>query len=387
MQTYHSDCIIFGGGVAGVWVNALLKESGYSTYLLEKKKIGGEQTLSSQGIIHKGMKYLLGVSTPKIAKLLVKSTNVWEAAFKGHSLVDLSQTEIYTHKQLIWGEKSLLTSFFVQGAQQIFQSQIKKIAPKDIPKWLTYQPKNIFWLQEKVINSHSMMQNFYHHYKNQYYQYSLEEQKFFFEKKNHLIGIKLPQANIVLWTKKIILAAGKGNKTLAELFKIPYQTQIRPLTMIMVEHDNLFPIYGHCITTSTKPLFTISSHKKENGKILWYLGGKIAENNNRVKTNFIQAKQLLQKNIKINLAKAKWNYLQVDRAEPYQKNGTLPEQPFIQDYDGVIVCSPVKLAFAPLVAVQVKNILSSENISANNEKTKELPFLKAKLANSFLLPK
>lgn len=383
MKHYYTDCIIFGGGVCGVWIDAILTENGYHTCLLEKDKIGGEQTLLSQGIIHKGMKYLLGGSTPKIANLLLASTKIWEESFAGSYQVDLQKTEIYTNKQLVWNENNLFSSFFAKSSQQAFRSEIQKLNSSEIPKWLTHRPKNIFWLREKVINAHSMMKNFYQKYKKHYYQYSLEKENFSLEKQKDWVGLKLPKENILLWTKKIILAAGKGNEKLAKIFNIPYKMQLRSLSMLVVEHNEPLSIYGHCITTSSKPLFTISSHPKSSGKIVWYLGGKIAEVQKGQTQDFQKTSDLLQKNIRINLQKAHWKSIVVQRAEPYQKNTILPEKPYIKDHQNVIVCAPVKLAFAPLIAIETHKILQKNNILPCFFEKKKLPFLKAKLAHSF----
>lgn len=380
MKQYYCDVIVFGGGICGVWIDAFLRAKGYSTYLLEQHAIGGEQTILSQGILHKGMKYLLRAEIPKIAKLLIESTKIWEKALAGKYLVDLKKTEIYSHKQLIWNEQSFLSSFFAKGSQKMFHSEIEKIANSDIPTWLTHHPKHIFWLKEQVLNSHSMMKNFYENYKEHYYQYTFHKQNFFVEKKENLVGLKLPKEKIILWTKKMILAAGKGNEMLANILQIPYKAQLRPLRMLTVEHSNPLQIYGHCITTSSKPLFTISSHQKKNGKMLWYLGGKIAENKH---TTFQEAGKILQKNIHIDLQKANWNSILTDRVEPWQKTGLLPEKPFVKNYGSSVVCSPVKLAFAPLVALEVKKILEQSNILPCFRNEKILELKSAKLAKAF----
>ena len=55
----HSDIIIFGGGIAGLWLLGRLREAGYSALLLESRALGGVQTSASQGIVHGGTKYAL----------------------------------------------------------------------------------------------------------------------------------------------------------------------------------------------------------------------------------------------------------------------------------------------------------------------------------------
>ena len=59
-NTVKVDTVIAGGGIAGLWLLNVLRSKGYSAVLLEAGSLGGAQTLSSQGIIHGGMKYALG---------------------------------------------------------------------------------------------------------------------------------------------------------------------------------------------------------------------------------------------------------------------------------------------------------------------------------------
>ena len=61
MKKIHSDILILGGGIAGLWPHHRLNDLGYKALLIEKNSLGGAQTLSSQGIIHGGTKYSLGV--------------------------------------------------------------------------------------------------------------------------------------------------------------------------------------------------------------------------------------------------------------------------------------------------------------------------------------
>ena len=54
--SYSTDIIIFGGGIAGLWLLNRLHNEGYQAILLETEALGGSQTIASQGIIHGGLK-------------------------------------------------------------------------------------------------------------------------------------------------------------------------------------------------------------------------------------------------------------------------------------------------------------------------------------------
>ena len=58
-QLLTTDVLIVGGGIAGLWLNARLRQQGYNTLLIEQQSLGGAQTVKSQGIIHGGTKYAL----------------------------------------------------------------------------------------------------------------------------------------------------------------------------------------------------------------------------------------------------------------------------------------------------------------------------------------
>ena len=380
MQDYFCDCIIFGGGVCGLWVDAYLQEKGYNTLLLENNVIGGEQSSLSQGILHRGMKYALSKKATGISKLLQESTKIWDDALLGKYPVNLKKVEIYASKQLIWSEPKLLASFFSKSAQKLFFSEIQKLKINELPKWLAHKPKNIFWLQEKVINAYSMAENFYNKYKEHYYTYQWEKKNITLKRQKKLIGIFFKKENFTLWTQKVILASGKGNSSLADFLQTPTPMQIRPLRMLAIEHSSLPPIYGHCISTSSKPLFTISSHLKKNKKMLWYLGGKIAEEK---EWSLQQITNIIQKNIRVDFLNAKWLFLEVDRAEPYQKSGNLPDEPFVMEKKDTIICFPVKLAFAPLVALETEKILKKLAIKPSFLNKKRIPLKKAELRKPF----
>ncbi|CAM5402359.1 hypothetical protein SSTU70S_03680 [Stutzerimonas stutzeri] len=58
-ESFSTDVLIVGGGVAGLWLNARLRRLGFATLLVDKGALGGGQSVKSQGIIHGGTKYAL----------------------------------------------------------------------------------------------------------------------------------------------------------------------------------------------------------------------------------------------------------------------------------------------------------------------------------------
>jgi glycerol-3-phosphate dehydrogenase len=69
-KTAEADVVIFGGGIAGLWILNRLRQAGLSAILFESGALGGGQTHKSQGIIHGGLKYALqGVLTQDAAAM------------------------------------------------------------------------------------------------------------------------------------------------------------------------------------------------------------------------------------------------------------------------------------------------------------------------------
>ena len=84
------DILIFGGGIAGLWLINHLQQRGYQCLLLETGTLGGAQTLASQGIIHGGLKYALGGGLSSESEAIAGMPDRWRAAIDGRDKVDLS---------------------------------------------------------------------------------------------------------------------------------------------------------------------------------------------------------------------------------------------------------------------------------------------------------
>ena len=107
MSSYHSDLIIFGGGIAGLWTYNVLKDAGYSVILLEKDKLGGTQSMASQGMIHGGQRYALQGKANSHSESISEMPKIWEDCLKGKTSPDLSSAQILSQKQYLWSPGGL----------------------------------------------------------------------------------------------------------------------------------------------------------------------------------------------------------------------------------------------------------------------------------------
>ena len=115
------------------------------------------------------------------------------------------------------------------------------------------------------------------------------------------------------------------------------------------------------------------------------MGGKIAEDGVNKEDNELiaEAKKLLKKNTGLKLKGAEWQSIKIDRAEPEQKRGRLPDESFVKNFDKTILCFPVKLALAPQMAWAVREMLKKEKIKPRFKQSKIQELPKAKLKEPF----
>jgi Glycerol-3-phosphate dehydrogenase len=114
-----TDVLIVGAGVAGLWLNARLRRLGYSTVLVERASLGGEQTIKSQGIIHGGTKYALHGVLTGASEAISDMPRRWREAIEGNGELDLTSTRLLSDAHYLWSPGTLagnLTSFFASKA-------------------------------------------------------------------------------------------------------------------------------------------------------------------------------------------------------------------------------------------------------------------------------
>ena len=162
-----------------------------------------------------------------------------------------------------------------------------------------------------------------------------------------------------LFYSLFIFCAGEGNQELinkAGLSKI--ETQARPLHMVYLRKPNLPEIYVHCIGNdfNLNPSVTVTSHRAQNGDIIWYLGGDIAESGiTKSKSEQIKATQELIRNTFpwLNLSDAQWESFYVNRAEANVHRNFRPDDAVIKEDKNILVAWPTKLTLVPSLADKV----------------------------------
>jgi hypothetical protein len=344
MAERHADIIIHGGGIAGLWTLNLLKNLGYDALLVEPRAIGGIQTIASQGIIHSGMKYVLGGKINPLARAISTMPEVWKSALRGEGPIDLSKAKIAAESQQLLIPKGMIGSIMKIGAKNFFGHEID--APANI-KNAGFEG-SVVDMGEPVLDIPSLIR-------------ALAEP--------HLGAIRKSAEGVT--AKKYIYTAAAGND------QSGIATQRRPLLMGLIKNAP-FSLWAHCVGASDKPVATITTHKANDGMLVWYIGGQAAERKKESdpKEVYDAMHGALKKYLPgINLANVRWATFPIDRIEAKSGGGFMPDTPVIHESGDKIYAWPTKLTFAPALGDKIVETLAHSGISPshNNSDWSYLP--------------
>ena len=375
MTQHRLDIAIFGGGIAGLWTLARLRQAGYRVALFERRAIGGIQSIASQGIIHGGTKYALTGKLTGSAMIIGAMPGIWRAALAGKGEVDLRGVRVLARHQHLWSTGSLASGMAGFFAGKVMQSRMQSLsretypAPFDTPAFRG----SLYRLEEPVLDPRSLAEVFLRQYGEHCYRLADFAQ---FERCSAGWRVKLSDTETIE-ARALVLAGGKGNAgLLAALGQDSPRMQIRPLNMLMLRGP-LPMIHAHCLGASANPRLTITSYPEGEGRVVWYLGGQVAEEGverspaEQITAGRVELAELLPW---MGLQDSEWATLPVDRAEIATPGGKRPEDAFVMAQDDIYTCWPTKLAFAPRVAELVMSGLVEQGI-APSEGDVSLPAL------------
>ena len=342
---HNSDIVIFGAGIAGLWAFHRFKRMGYDVLLLEAEGIGGGQSIASQGIIHSGLKYAFAGKINKLAQSISAMPDLWRAALRGEGPADLSQAQVNADSQYLLIPNGLMAGLVKLVTKQALGNNVHEVAKDDWPDEVKQSgfKGTVVFMDEPVLDAPSVMRALAEPYKDCIRKIDTPDDPFGFLEKH---GI---EAQHIIFTG----AASNHEVASASGHDEGLETQKRPLLMGMMKNAP-YPLYAHLVGTSDKPVATITTHKTEDGNLVWYLGGGVAEREkdadpqavyNATRKGF--AKYLPD----LDLSKAEWAVLPIDRVEGKSDvDGWMPDTPTIHSAGNVHYCWPTKLTFAPLLS-------------------------------------
>ncbi|WP_445938626.1 NAD(P)/FAD-dependent oxidoreductase [Pseudomonas sp.] len=375
-QALSTDVLIVGGGIAGLWLNARLRREGFATVLVENARLGGGQSVKSQGIIHGGAKYALHGALTGASEAIADMPRRWREALAGNGELDLSGVRLLSDAHYLWSPGSLagnITSFF---ASKAVRGRVDQVKGEQLPPALQH-PKfkgKVYRLAELVLDVPSLIS----HLSELAGDGLLAAERIEpLQENGELAGLIVDGREIR--AQRVILSAGRGNAELLNALGLnqPAQ-QLRPLHMALVKGPTLKPLYAHCLGSGPKPRVTITTHPAADGQWVWYLGGDLAEADGVARNEAAQI-QAAQKELAellpwVDLSAAQWATLRVERAEPAQSGLVRPDNAFLHEQDKLLVGWPTKLALAPDFADRVLAAFSRDGIQpAQHAPLPELP--------------
>jgi len=378
----HTDLVIIGGGIAGLWLLNRLCNAGYNAVLLEHKALGSDQTVASQGMIHGGIKYTLGGTLTGASEAIADMPDHWRRCLRGDGDVDLRSARILSDHFDLWSSASVTSRVTTFLASKATRGRVDPVAKSERPP-LFDNPRfkgNVYKLVDIVLDVPSVVKALANNYCQRTYLIDWQH-ALIHRDSNGVISMELQtdDETVQLSARAFIFAAGKGNEKL--LHRVGADSpamQLRPLQQVMVWHRNPYSFYGHCLGTDSTPRLTISSHPMADGAQVWYLGGSLAEKGaSQTAEEVIDAAKAELANLMpwVDLRQARWAALPVERAEPRQRNFARPDKAFatwVDGCDNLITAWPTKLTLSPNLASEVLELLEQKEIAPSGEPAPQL---------------
>jgi glycerol-3-phosphate dehydrogenase len=380
-KTASADIVIFGGGIAGLWLLNRLRALGYSALLLESGALGGGQTGKSQGIIHGGMKYALTGTLNSEAMAMADMPDVWRSCLEGKGELDLSDVPVLSKHQYLWSPQkfaSRLTGFLAGAA---LSSKVDTVPLKDYPA-IFQNPAfkgELFALNEMVLDVPVLIREMVKANQDAVYQIEpLSEQELKFDEHGKLLSATVYFGGKALdvSAQHFVFTAGSGNEVIVKKLKNDgLAMQRRPLHMVVVQTPFDYPLYAHCMGLGSRPRITITTHHTQSGKTIWYLGGQLAEDGvDRSKEEQAKAarKELASLFPWLDFSAADIASFYIDRAEPRQRGLLKPDTSYAKTIQNMTIAWPTKLALAPKLAREIIDVIEKNKLTPGNFDTRSL---------------
>lgn len=358
MAARHTDIVIIGAGIAGLWTLNALRKRGYDALLLESASVGGGQSIASQGIIHSGLKYAFAGQINKLAQSISAMPDLWRAALRGEGDVDLSAARINASSQYLLIPSGFMGGLITLVTRKALGGNVHQCAEKDLPPTITGSgfKGSVVYMDEPVLDVPSAIR-------------ALAEPNAACIR--HLDTPEDPLGFLArhdITAKRIIFTGAASNHAWAQRYDNAsgLKTQHRPLVMAMMKPAP-FELYAHLVGSSDKPVATITTHRAADGTLIWYLGGQVAERG--LETSPAEVIRAAQNAItrylpRADISAAHWATLPIERIEGNSTTqGWMPDTPTIHDTSDHYYCWPTKLTFAPLLARRILEKLNDAGIT------------------------
>lgn len=342
------DVAILGGGIAGLWLLARLKRAGYSALLIENHALGAGQTLASQGIIHGGLKYAIDLKLKQDSAALADMPARWRAALHGSGEIDLRGATLAAENHLFWARRTLASRVAGFFGSKLVRGRVEALDPADWPQALR-DPDTVgavYALDECVLDTTSLLTALAALHAG-----CIKAGEAQIEDRGDHVAIEVAGRSVT--ATHLVSTAGAGNEALLPQLGLPSKAaQRRPLHQVLVV-DAPAPLWAHCFDTSDKPRVTITTHRMQDGMLVWNIGGLLAENGvQQSEAELIAAARAELATLlpKLDFSRSRFAGFRVDRAEGASESGHKPDGPVLQRRGRITLAWPTKLALAPQLA-------------------------------------
>lgn len=380
-HTAAADIVIFGGGIAGLWLLNRLRKTGLSVILFESLALGGGQTFKSQGIIHGGIKYALQGTFTNEARGMADLPAFWRQCLQGEGEIDLSNVPVLSSHQYLWAPGKLTSLLTGMIASVALNSKVERLNKEQYPT-VFQSPAfkgDVYALDEIVIDVPSLIRELVKANQDALFKIEpLSDEELRFDDHGELISATVYMAGkaIEVTAQQFIFTAGAGNEVIVKKLKAPgLAMQRRPLHMVMAKMPFDYPLYAHCLGLGSRPRITITTHHTTLSDTIWYMGGQLAEEGiERDSASQIQAARDELRDLFpwLNFTNADFSTFIIDRAEPQQKGSLKPETCFMKAIKNVIVGWPTKLVLAPKLSYEIMQHLKRAKIAPHLADLREL---------------
>ena len=375
-SSYSTDIVIFGGGIAGLWLLNRLRGEGYRAILLETDKLGSGQTLASQGIIHGGLKYALNGALNGASNVIADMPERWRNCLAGEGDVDLRGCRLLSEHYYMWSDSGIRSKLKTFLGSKSLVGRVSAVEKNDYPQFFKSATVRgtLYKLPDFVVDTSSLLQVLAEKQGDHIYRVSPGGYSFARNEDGNIAAVIIDgeAGGTRIDAQRFIFSAGKGNQQLicdAGLEKP--DSQLRPLNMVYVKGDHLPSVFVHCIgdSFSLTPKLTVTSHSDAEGNTVWYLGGEIAEAGvGKDDASQVEAAQTLLADLFpwIDLAGAEFNCFSIDRAEAKVNNNYRPEDAHFVEDSNVLVAWPTKLTLTPNLADKITEHLATSGLDRSS---------------------
>ncbi|MCH9651278.1 MAG: FAD-binding oxidoreductase [Deltaproteobacteria bacterium] len=363
------DVAIVGGGVAGLWILHRLKRRGMTAVLIERGPFGDGQTLYSQGILHRGPKYLLRPGGDGSFPDLLSR---WNECLEGRG-PDRGEPDLRAVRTLSPGPWLLSRSPLAADLANRFEAATELGLVRKADPAVPGTPVHArYRFQEPVLDMASLLAALAGPYAECCR--VAADPSFDLDSGSEEEPVKVTVGGQVIKARWLVLAAGEGNEALLQRLgrRNPVMVK-RPLKMVCIDGENLPPTWAHALDGEIAEgregaHFTVTSHPQGSlpffppspGAWWWYVGGDFSEAN--LPWSMEQIREFLQPILArnfpgVDLAGTRWHLMLVNRAEPLPSDGLRRLEPFVHVDGPVVTVWPLKLVLAPLVADRVVEVV------------------------------